>query len=86
MLLNHWTHNARLILLSLIQKVKPVYLMLSPYLIVRAKVITVNQETQLIVLYRKGRRRWALRYITWMEIRNFIIGMIILSYIVRVFI
>ena len=86
MLLNHWTHNARLILLSLIQKVKPVYLMLSPYLIVRAKVITVNQETQLIVLYRKNKNRWVLRYITWMEIRNFIIGMIILSYIVRVFI
>jgi hypothetical protein len=60
--------------------------MLSPYLIVRAKVITVNRETQLIVLYRKNKNRWVLRYITWMEIRNFIIGIIILSYIVRVFI
>ena len=86
MLLNHWTHNVRLILSLLINKVKLVYLMLSPYLIVRAKVITVNQETQLIVLYRKNKNRWVLRYITWMEIRNFIIGMIILSYIVRVFI
>ena len=86
MLLNHWTHNVRLILSLLISKVKLVYLMLSPYLIVRAKVITVNRETQLIVLYRKNKNRWVLRYITWMEIRNFIIGIIILSYIIRIFI
>ena len=68
------------------KKGKATYLMLSPYLIVRLKVIIVNQEIQLIVLYRKGKNRWALRYITLKEVRNFIIGMIILSYIVRVFI
>jgi hypothetical protein len=60
--------------------------MLSPYLIVRPKVIIVNQELQLIVLYRKNKNRWALRYITLKEIRNFIIAMIILSYIIRIFI
>jgi len=61
-------------------------LMLSPYLVVRPKVIIVNEEIQLIVLYRKGKNRWALRYITLKEVRNFIIGMIILSYVIRVFI
>jgi hypothetical protein len=61
-------------------------LMLSLYLIVRPKVIIVDQELQLIVLYRKNKKRWALRYIMLTEIRNFIIGMIILSYIVRIFI
>ena len=51
------------------KKGKPLYLMLSPYLVVRPKVIIVNQEIQLIVLYRKNKKRWALRYITLMEIK-----------------
>ena len=86
MSLDQLIHNVHLISSWLTKKGKPLYLMLSPYLVVRPKVIIVNQEIQLIVLYRKGKNRWALRYITLMEIRNFIIGMIILSYIVRVFI
>ena len=86
MLLDQLIHNVRLISSWLTKKGKPLYLMLSPYLVVRPKVIIVNEEIQLIVLYRKGKNRWALRYITLTEVRNFIIGMIILSYIVRVFI
>ena len=86
MLLDQLIRNVRLISLWLTKKGKPLYLMLSPYLVVRPKVIIVNEEIQLIVLYRKGKNRWALRYITLTEVRNFIIGMIILSYIVRVFI